>query len=193
MVWQISGNYAPNTWWPDLHPDFCQLTIGASGWDLEDYSPRGAAPENALGAAAHIGRGSPSLRAAIIPYEIHVCPGYHRSRALSSKCREKAYFYCKSWGYKTTGDGYWGPSSDWDYITVKADYAHLNPNNGVYVGAEPSDGAFIGAEYARQNLKSYKGKWCHPFKIQFTEPEKNKGHWLAHWIYIGPKIIQRRP
>ncbi|KAL6030103.1 hypothetical protein STEG23_037767, partial [Scotinomys teguina] len=35
IVWAITANHTPFSWWPNLTPDFCQLAAGLESWDIE--------------------------------------------------------------------------------------------------------------------------------------------------------------
>lgn len=48
VIWELSREAPPGTWWPTLYPDLCKLTIGApSPWDLEGYFDTSRPPTEA--------------------------------------------------------------------------------------------------------------------------------------------------
>lgn len=55
----------------------------------------------------------------ISPRGIYVCPGSGRYRGKVYHCNGPEIGYCANWGCETTGTTSWGPSSNWDLITVK--------------------------------------------------------------------------
>lgn len=163
VVWSQFKVTHPNTWWPDLFPDLCKLSLGVSGWDLEGYSETERASSTCAEEWAHKG-GPPwggccnqHWRSLLRTQSFYVCPGFHRARSLGW-CGGKSDFFCKKWGCETTGQAHWKPSSSWDYIKVMANYT-LAP----YV-----PGGQLLAECAT---------WCHPLRISFTEQGKKATQW----------------
>lgn len=179
VVWSTTGTYPLHTWWPTLNPDLCQLTLGAPWpWDLEGYydtsqPPNQPSPRGRLGLDPWGGCSTSDRRAMLSTLAFYVCPGFHRQRSLDPTCGGGEYFYCKNWGCETTGDTYWGPTSSWDYITVKANYSH--PEFPKW--KELRDGACKG--------------WCHPLQIQFTEPGKKATGWVSGYSW-GLRLYKER-
>lgn len=164
VIWSRSKVTTPNTWWPDLFPDICKLSLGVSGWDLEGYSDTERASSDCAKEWVH--RAGPPWggccnkhwRSLLRTQSFYVCPGFHRSQSLNPKCGGKADFYCKNWGCETSGEAYWKPSSSWDYIKVVANYSLA-----AYVPG--------GAQVAECDT------WCHPLRVTFTEPGKKATQW----------------
>lgn len=97
-VWAIQGYYPLGTWWPDLHPDFCQLVAEKDKWDL------GCITE---------------ARSCLLQrVEFYVCPQRDQKGKLITRCGNANDYYCSVWGCETTGQASWNPSSSWDWIKV---------------------------------------------------------------------------
>nr|XP_055187132.1 ankyrin repeat and SOCS box protein 13 isoform X2 [Nyctereutes procyonoides]XP_055187133.1 ankyrin repeat and SOCS box protein 13 isoform X2 [Nyctereutes procyonoides] len=178
-VWSITKTAPVGTWWPNLYPDLCKLTIGApSPWDLEGYfdtsrAPNQESPPGRLGVDPWGGCGTPERRAMLSTLPFYVCPGHHRDRRLNPTCGGGEYFYCKNWGCETTGDTEWRPSSSWDYITVKANYTHPTFSKWKTLNYGPCQG------------------WCHPLRISFTEPGKRATYWANGYTW-GLRLYKER-
>lgn len=163
VIWSQSKYAIPYTWWPNLFPDICKMSIGVSSWDLEGHSDAEKASSSCTEEWAH--RTNPwggccnsHWRSLLRTQSFYVCPGFHRYQALDSKCGGKSDFFCKSWGCETSGQAYWKPTSSWDYIKVTANYT-MAP----YVPG----GSHISACTT----------WCHPLRIVFTKPGKKANLW----------------
>lgn len=169
VIWSVSNIAPPWTWWPNLFPDVCKLAIGAPGWDLEDYYDQHNVPKILSTRADSSGKGCKNgiRRTGLRAPAFYICPGFHRHRSLNYKCGGTENFYCKSWGYETTGDTYWKPTSGWDFIKVTANYTH--PTNPLTYRPECT-------------------KWCHPLKISFSEPGK-KDKKLDKWPFMGNQVL----
>lgn len=103
----------------------------------------------------------------------YVCPGPHRDQSLNPTCEGSYHFYCKNWGYETTGDTYRKPSSSWDYISVEANYSHSDFSKWK----ELSKGVCQG--------------WCHHLQINFTESGKKATGSLSGY-YWGLRLYKER-
>lgn len=154
-IWSAS-KITGQPWWPDLHPDLCMLaTLTSPDCHMDDQSLTVKAPN--LYDSYYDRRPRPpgcansTQRKKIASQRFYVCPGSHWDHSLLYKCGVTDYF-CRSWGCETTGNTYWSPSSSWDFITMTHNYSlgHLN----THAGAPKC------------------GDWCHPLKIQFTDPGK---------------------
>lgn len=179
VVWNMSHTATPYTWWPNLYPDVCKLAMGApANWDAENYfdlqkPPSQPSPRGRLGLDPWGGCGDWSQRSMLSTLTFYVCPGVHRPREWTHSCSGAAHFYCRNWGCETTGDTYWKPTSDWDYITVTANYSH-----------------------ARSSPKwtqnpACKDQWCHPLKIAFTESGKRQTNWVRGYTW-GLRFYKER-
>ncbi|XP_051833373.1 uncharacterized protein LOC127549414 [Antechinus flavipes] len=161
IIWSTSRITASD-WWPTLYPDLCKLALGAPpDWDLVDYLNQQKAPSDTHGPYME-GAGGCSTqdrRTELRTVPFYVCPGTHRDRSLIHECGGPDDYYCRSWGCETTGDTYWNPSSPWDYITVTANYTH----HSYYI-------------FSWVEIPECSG-WCHPLKIQFTDPGKKYTSW----------------
>lgn len=160
-----TSQVAASTPWPTLYVDLCALALGAPGWGTPDhFMPRSGPVNKELDQRApRSGRkavscGSPTSRAILQNQAIYVCPGTHRNRSLASKCGYAPAYFCAAWDCETTGDGYWNPSSTWDFITVKR------------------------LSQITWNCK----RWCNPLVISFT-PAGMKHSW-AHPVTWGLRL-----
>lgn len=157
--------------WSPLRVDLCALALGAAtAWGTpDDFLPRSglANPANKqtydtsyVGGGLRpdvqtsFGCGNPTARSNLRSEVLYACPGGHRDRSLSSKCGDASYYFCKAWGCETTGDGYWNPSSSWDYITVRK--------------APSSD-----------NCRASGNPWCNPLLVSFTQAGQNIALWQS--------------
>ncbi|CAD7692976.1 unnamed protein product [Nyctereutes procyonoides] len=201
-VWSITKTAPVGTWWPNLYPDLCKLTIGApSPWDLEGYfdtsrAPNQESPPGRLGLDPWGGCGTPERRAMLSTLPFYVCPGHHRDRRLNPTCGGGEYFYCKNWGCETTGDTEWRPSSSWDYITVKANYTHPTFSKWKTLNYGPCQGWSRKKGYLQANgytwgLRLYKERTDDGFifriKLKLESPDP---------VAIGPNVVlgeQRAP
>lgn len=126
-VWQTTAFHTPFTWWPNLHPDLCQLAAGSEDWDIPTTDPMNPrAPDvcqDGKGTCkcsdGRYGCGHPEARKALSQLSFYVCPRDGRDRKLISQCGGYESYFCKAWGCETTGNTYWKPSSTWDLIRVK--------------------------------------------------------------------------
>lgn len=120
VVWSKTGLHAPNNWWPNLTPDFCQLAAGLETWDIPDKSPNELNVNNSrCPKMRDFGCACPNARCELAHHDFYVCPKDGRSRAQAYKCGGYLEYFCAAWGCETTGDAYWNPTSSWDLITVK--------------------------------------------------------------------------
>ena len=131
-VWKKTGQYAPNTWWPPLTPDFCQLAAGLATWDVpiedptnsEDNLPRAKRAATEVSSSGGPIQTSPGCRDnwakdRLASLDFYVCPKDDRSRDKAYACGGYEQYFCAQWTCETTGDAYWNPSSSWDKIIVK--------------------------------------------------------------------------
>ena len=109
---------------------------------------------------------------------IYVCPGTHRDRSLNYKCGYESDFYCTSWGWETTGDTYWTPSSSWDYVTVK----RLYPNSKVTSPGKQPLKSYCSPNSSRQG-------WCNPLQIGFTTAART-ADWTKRGFSWGLRIYK---
>lgn len=170
VIWSSTAQHTPNTWWPTLYPDLCQLAMGS--WDIGQHddphkpptSPtsRGMSPPN-----RGCGDGPRRYKLSVFPFYVCPAPKNSNTRGRAYKCGGPSDFYCAAWGCETTGDVYWKPTSNWDYITVTANYSHQ-----------------LGGFWERENDgKHCKNAWCHPLKITFTESGKKAVHWTKGYSW----------
>lgn len=126
---------------PTLYFDLCDL-VGDS-WNPSSQEPF-------PGYGCH----HPGGRIGTQSKEFYVCPAHKRKK----DCGGPADGYCAQWGCETTGDAYWHPSSDWDYITLRR-------------GHTPS-GAACYDTTKRPRAGSTPGGKCNPLILTFTKAGK---------------------
>ena len=112
---------------------------------------------------------------ALHPDGLYVCPRGHRDRALASKCGHTSDYFCASWGYETTGDPYWIPSSLWDYITLKRKFP---PN--LKTPYHPGEGIILACPITSSTSHG----WCNTLTISFKEASK-KEYWKGRRYFWG--------
>lgn len=89
VIWELTREAPPGTWWPTLYPDLCKLTIGVpKPWDLEGYFDTSRPPTEASPPGQWVldpwrGCSSPDRRAMLSSLSFYVCPGLHRDRSLN--------------------------------------------------------------------------------------------------------------
>lgn len=182
VAWSISGNHAPNTWWPNLSPDFCQLAAGLDTWDTAAYKPdqltEKMSMNMATGGWGGLGCHSKEWRCLLAGHDFYVCPRDGRSIGLVHKCGGYNHFFCAAWSCETTGDAYWKPTSSWDKIIVQRGWKKP-PRN--WDPLHP---------YAQSCSRKNYGAWnctntgyCLPLNISFTAHGKQANGWQQGYTW----------
>lgn len=124
VIWSTTGLHAPNTWWPTLTPDFCQLAAGLEEWDIPTENGLNLKPYTGPRPQQMTAPGcsSPTARCKLAQSDFYVCPRDDRDQATAYRCGGYQEYFCSQWGCETTGDAYWIPSSTWDSISVHRNY-----------------------------------------------------------------------
>lgn len=186
VAWSISGSHAPNTWWPNLSPDFCQLAAGLDTWDIPHLLPHevntssvvtGGETTRGVGS---IGCGSRPRRCWLAGQDFYVCPQDGRSPSLARKCGGAGDFFCAAWSCETTGDAYWKPTSSWDKIIVQRGW--IKP---------PSTFSGRGHGNPCSTASSSSSPWrcpegqglCLPLNISFTANGKKATRWQQGYTW----------
>ncbi|XP_048657415.1 MLV-related proviral Env polyprotein-like [Marmota marmota marmota] len=130
---------------PTLYFDLCDL-VGDT-WDPSDQEPF-------PGYGCH----NPGGRIGTQSKQFYVCPSHKRKK----NCGGPADGFCAKWGCETTGNVYWSPSSNWDYITLRR-------------GKTPHGSACYDSSKGSRKGSTPGGK-CNPLVLTFT-PAGKRATW----------------
>lgn len=162
VVWSLSGVHTPGTWWPPLHPDVCRLIPGMDTWDIDLDS----VPIPRLFDEWGPGCGNSVKKCMLRQLDFYVCPKDGRTKQQERQCGGLESLYCKAWGCETTGQVYWEPTSNWDWITVQRNYT---PEGHFECLIKPKPGSCRSTTY------------CLPLNITFTSKGRRLTA-LTEWV-----------
>ncbi|KAL6094307.1 hypothetical protein STEG23_014256 [Scotinomys teguina] len=121
VVWAITANHMPFSWWPNLTPNFCQLAAGLESWDIEaidldklNYTYTGS------------GTGAKDISHADQRTWANPFGTFHNNNPAVMTAPGCVSPTARSWGCETTGAASWNPTSSWDLIIVSRGYQRPN-------------------------------------------------------------------
>lgn len=165
----------PQTWWPDLYFDLCDLARGS--WDVGDWTPLHKGRPECRGLRGcnlpqvsnpqHPGCSHVLKRAALRDTDFYVCPGSNRTATDVSKCGGAETYYCAQWGCEMTGTGSW-----------------IKHKGHIIVQRVPLPRLATNPLYGR--CTSY---LCNPVKVTFTEEGRRVTDWEAGRMW-GLRLYQ---
>ena len=158
--------------WEPLHVDLCALAMGAnSRWGTPSiFMPQSKPVDTQTRYSSLPTCFNVAARSWLQAAPIYVCPGSHRPRSWATSCGYDSDYFCGAWTCETTGDVYWKPTSNFDYITVK----RTNPSP-----YQLNSGPIPYNNKCKQ--------WCNSLTISFTDNGKKKS-WEGRGYQWGLRL-----